>query len=243
MTAPVILNIGCGTRTSSHCTNIDWSPMLRLRASRLGRWLGPLMLSGERLAGFEAMSGNVVVHDIRRGIPADDGSADAVYHSHVLEHLDRAMVPGFLSEIRRVLKHGGIHRVVVPDFELSCRRYVEHCSNCTVRGECSREHEQYIEAIIEQMVRREAFGTSQQGIVRRKVENLVLGDARQRGETHRWMYDRITLTDVLERAGFTGVTVVDEATSAIVAWDVVDLDRRADGEVYKPGSIYVEATR
>ena len=189
------------------------------------------------------MSGNVIVHDIRRGIPAGDGSADAVYHSHVLEHLDRTMVPGFFSEIRRVLKEGGVHRVVVPDFELACRRYVEHCSYCGINGECRGEHEEHIAAIIEQMVRHEAFGTSQQGLVRRKVENLVLGDARKRGETHRWMYDRVTLTGALERAGFTRVTVVDEATSAIVGWDVLDLDRRPDGEAYKPGSIYVEATR
>ena len=243
MTAPLILNIGCGTRTSPHCTNIDWSPMLRLRASRLGRYLAPLVLSGERLAGFEAMSGNVIVHDIRRGIPAEDGSADAVYHSHVLEHLDRAMVPSFFSEIRRVLKEGGVHRIVVPDFELACRKYVDHCSHCSASGECSSGHEEYIESIIEQMVRHEAFGTSQQGLVRRKLENLVLGDARKRGETHRWMYDRITLTGVLERAGFTRVTVVDEATSSIVGWDALDLDRQPNGEVYKPGSIYVEATR
>lgn len=246
MSTQHILNIGCGTRTSAHCINIDWSPALRLKASRLGKRIAPLVLSGDRLEKFEAMTGEVLVHDIRRGLPAEDGSADAVYHSHVLEHLDRSIVPSFLAEVRRVLRKGGVHRIVVPDFEKVCRRYVDHVDHvdrCLAVGGSSDEHESYIGAIIEQMVRGEAFGTSQQGLLRRKIENVALGDARKRGETHRWMYDRITLPLVLERQGFHSVTVVDESTSAIAGWESLDLDRGADGGEYIRGSLYVEALR
>jgi SAM-dependent methyltransferase len=189
------------------------------------------------------MTGEIVVHDLRRGLPADDGTVDAVYHSHVLEHLDRDIVPAFLTEVHRVLKRGGVHRVVVPDFETLCRRYLDHLTACMIIGESPDEHERYVAAIIEQMVRREASETSQQGPLRRKLENLALGDARKRGETHQWMYDRVTLPLVLERARFRDVTVVDETKSAIVGWDSVDLDRGPDGGEYKPCSLYVEALR
>ena len=223
--------------------NIDWSPVLRLKGSPLGKRLAPLVLSRARLRNFEAMTGEIVVHDIRRGLPANDGTVDAVYHSHVLEHLDREIVPAFLAEVHRVLKRGGVHRVVVPDFETLCRRYLDHLTNYMTIGGSPDDHERYVAAIIEQMVRREAFETSQQRPLRRKLENLALGDARKRGETHQWMYDRITLPLVLERAGFRDVTVVDETKSAIVEWDSLDLDRGPDGGEYKPGSLYVEALR
>ena len=223
--------------------NIDWSPVLRLKGSPLGKRLAPLVLSPARLINFEAMTGEIVVHDIRRGLPADDGTVDAVYHSHVLEHLDREIVPAFLAEVRRVLKRGGVHRVVVPDFERLCRRYLDHLTGYMITGGSADDHERYVAAIIEQMVRREAFETSQQRPLRRRLENLALGDARKRGETHQWMYDRVTLPLVLERAGFRDVTVVDETKSVIVDWDSIDLDRGPDGGEYKPGSLYVEALR
>jgi SAM-dependent methyltransferase len=243
MMRPLILNVGCGTRTSAYCTNIDWSPILRLKASRFGARMGPLLLKGNRLESYQSLAGEVVVHDIRRGLPAADQSVDAVYHSHVLEHLDRDLVPSFLSEVHRVLKPRGVHRIVVPDFETACRTYVNHLEDCVARGECSDQHESHIAAIIEQMVRREAFGTSQQSPIRRRIENVILGDARKRGETHQWMYDRVSLRLVLEREGFRRFVVVDKSTSAIPGWENIDLDRGPDGGEYKPGSLYVEAVR
>ena len=46
------------------------------------------------------------------------------------------------------------------------------------------QHDDYVGAIIEQCVRKEAAGTSKQKNVRRFIENIILGDARKRGETH-----------------------------------------------------------
>src|ERR1700761_5516850 len=111
---PTILNLGCGTRTSAIATNIDWSPYLRLRRSPTGRRLARLWLRGYRTTAFNGLAEDIVVHDLRRGIPAADATVDAVYHSHLLEHIDRDRVDGFLREVHRVLKPGGIHRIVVP---------------------------------------------------------------------------------------------------------------------------------
>ena len=62
--------------------------------------------------------------DLRRGIPLAPGSVDAVYLSHVLEHLSRSDAKAVLQDALRVLRKGGVIRVVVPDLELQCREYL-----------------------------------------------------------------------------------------------------------------------
>jgi SAM-dependent methyltransferase len=225
----VIYNLGCGTRAHPACVNVDWSIHLRLRKLHLA-WL-----AGDRAGKIRALPPDIVVHDLRKGIPAHDATADVVYHSHVLEHIDREAAPGFMAEIHRVLKPGGIQRVVVPDFEHLARRYVE-----AFGGE---GHEARVADMIEQIVRREAAGTASQRTLRRRIENALLGDARKRGETHQWMYDRLTLGALLERSGFTAISVVDHSTSRIPGWNDLGLDAEPDGRPYKPDSLYMEARK
>ncbi len=91
------LNLGCGRRFHSGWVNIDLSSP------------GP----------------EVVQHDLRQGIPFPDQSCDAIYHSHLLEHIPQEEVLAFLKECQRVLKSRGVLRVVVPDLETICRLYLE----------------------------------------------------------------------------------------------------------------------
>lgn len=237
----LVLNLGCGYQTSERCTNIDWSVPIRLKGSALGRKLAPLVLDGERKRAYDAISGEVLRHDLRKGIPFGDGAADAVYHSHLLEHLDREAVPGFLAEVKRVLKPGGIHRIVVPDLETDARAYVASLDAALAGTSSAEEHEQAVRVLIEQMVRREAYWTAQRTGVRRKVENAVLGDARKRGETHQWMWDRVSLPAELLAAGFTDPQVLTNTQSQIPDWRSYGLDETPEGAEYKPGSLYVEA--
>jgi SAM-dependent methyltransferase len=229
------LNLGCGTRTSAQAVNIDFSIHARLHR-RLPDKLAPLIFRGERLERFRAIKGDIRVHDLRKGIPAEDGTVDAVYHSHVLEHIDREAVPAFFAEVRRVLRRGGIHRVVVPDLEWHVRKYLETLQT----GDA---HDSSVAALYEQSVRREAAGSRAQRPLRRKAENLLLGDARRRGETHQWMWDRVNLAAALEEAGFVGMQLMDYDRSNIPGWSEIDLDRSATGGTYKGGSIYMEAER
>lgn len=236
-----VLNLGCGYATSVRCINIDWSVPVRLRSSRLGRRLARIILTGERRTAYEAMQGEVRPHDLRKGIPFDDSTVDAVYHSHLLEHLDRNLVPGFLAEVRRVLRPGGIHRIVVPDLERQARIYIQSLEAVLDGRLPAADHEESVYWLIEQSVRREAFGTSQHTGIRRFMENLLLGDARDRGETHQWMWDRVSLPHELVLAGFREPQVVSNTESRIPDWKGFMLDETADGQEYKPGSMYVEA--
>lgn len=238
----IIVNLGCGNKTHPDCVNIDWSIYARIKRNPVGRRIAPVIFNGVRLAQFSCLDDNVVVHDLRKGIPLADASATAVYHSHVLEHVDREAVPTFFAEIRRVLQPGGVHRIVVPDLEAYARQYLASLEHGVDDVVARAHHDAVVSQMLLQMVRREADGTSKQRPARRWLENLVLGDARRRGETHMWMWDRVNLPQALETAGFTDVRIVDYQTSRVPGWDALGLDRDATTE-YKPESLYVEAFR
>jgi predicted SAM-dependent methyltransferase len=91
------LNVGCGSRYHADWCNID------------------LVASGKEVIEF----------DIRRGLPFDDNTFDAVYHSHVLEHLTPEQGERLVRECGRVLAPGGILRIVVPDLERITALYLK----------------------------------------------------------------------------------------------------------------------
>lgn len=241
----IILNLGCGNKVSLRpgVTNIDWSIFLRAKKIRVLSALVPLFVSGDRLRQFKALGDNIMVHNLAKGIPFDSNSVDVVYHSHMFEHLDKDVAYKFLAETMRVLKPGGICRIAVPDMEKCCREYLSHFGNCEIGGAEAEQHDRYIAAIIEQCVRREARGTSLQNPLKRYIENVMLGDARRRGETHQWMYDRINLPTLLLKAGFRNPQVMHYNSSKIANWDSYGLDLDQDGKEYRPGSLYVEADK
>lgn len=240
-----ILNLGCGAKTSNEpeVINIDWSIHLRVKKNKILAPLVPIFFNGERLERFRQLPDNIMVHNLAKGIPFASESVDVVYHSHMLEHLDRDVARDFLLEVKRVLKPGGIQRIVVPDMEWACRRYIEHFSACEGSIQEAKLHEDYMAKFLDQCVRREAFGTSQQGPVRRFIENIVLGDARKRGETHQWMYDRVSLSTKLIELGYTATHIHDMHTSHIPDWSKYGLDVDAEGNPRNGWSLYVEAVK
>jgi predicted SAM-dependent methyltransferase len=90
------LNLGCGKRTHHEWTNVD----------------------------FVATTPDVVAANLTEGVPFADGSFDAVYHSHVLEHFSKNQAPAFLQECFRVLRPQGVIRIAVPDLEQIVRSYI-----------------------------------------------------------------------------------------------------------------------
>jgi SAM-dependent methyltransferase len=248
------LNLGCGTKTSPGCINIDWSPHLRIARNPILYWLAQRILSGERLRHLEQLKCSIKIHDLRKGIPFPDNVVDAVYHSHLLEHIDRHISRDsqdlkndpaieFVKECRRVLRPGGILRVVVPNFEELCRRYLADLARCEVEMSKPGEHDQAVFDVIGQEVMKEAPGSSRQAPLLRRLENLILGDARRRGQTHQWEYDRINIAELLRHAGFELIHFVDYETSRIPDWNALGLDSTDGGGEYRGGSLYVEAVK
>lgn len=82
-----LVNLGCGRTIHSEWVNLDVEP----HGHGVRRW------------------------DVRKALPFPDDSVDMVYHSHLLEHLPSEEGGRLLRECFRILRHGGIVRVAVPD--------------------------------------------------------------------------------------------------------------------------------
>ena len=117
----ILLNLGCGPNVEmSRWTDIDGSWNLRVQTSWWGRpFVG--LLAGR--SGYRWPS-HVKWMDITKGLPFADVSADAVYASHVLEHLYREDAIALLSECHRILKPEGVIRLVLPDLRHMAARYL-----------------------------------------------------------------------------------------------------------------------
>jgi predicted SAM-dependent methyltransferase len=74
---------------------------------------------------LEDLPGVDVVADIGQRLPFEDGAAELVYASHLLEHFPTEEVPQLLAEWRRVLRPGGTLLVAVPDLEVVASMMVE----------------------------------------------------------------------------------------------------------------------
>ena len=93
-----LLNLGCGSNYHKEWLNIDF------------------------------ISNNKIVkeYNLLNGIPYEDNQIDVVYHSHVLEHFSKEDGVNFIKECHRVLKKGGIIRIVVPDLETIAQEYLRN---------------------------------------------------------------------------------------------------------------------
>jgi hypothetical protein len=117
---------------------------------------------------------------------------------------------------------------------------IERCDAEPARAE---HHDEVIAGFLEQSVRRHAAATAHHRPWRRRLEETLLGDARRRGETHQWMYDRVNLGWALKKAGFHGARTLRYDESGIPAWAQFQLDSDAAGGPRMPGSLYMECIK
>jgi len=115
------LNIGAGFTYLEGFTNVDvckeykvaWFPFKRLL----------YRISGTRKhhsyeAFHRVLKSKPIHHDVRKPLPFENESIEEIYTSHLLEHLVYADGCKFLRECMRVLKRGGVLRIVTPDFDI-----------------------------------------------------------------------------------------------------------------------------
>jgi predicted SAM-dependent methyltransferase len=66
------------------------------------------------------------VYDCRKELPFTTGSVRGIFCEHFFEHLDYTEeVPFFLNECHRVLKNGGVLRLILPDVGRYLQAYIE----------------------------------------------------------------------------------------------------------------------
>lgn len=95
----VYVNCGCGNR---FCTDKEWVNI-----------------------DFNSMDKSVKSINILKGLPFDDNSVDAIFSSCMLEHFTKEQAERHLKECFRILRKGGVCRIVVPDLEDVCKEYLK----------------------------------------------------------------------------------------------------------------------
>jgi predicted SAM-dependent methyltransferase len=126
---PVKVNLGCGLQVARGWVNVDGS--LNSLVASSPRWMVSLAYKFSGARQFysreyfcDTLQNNFFVHhNLHHGIPLDDRTADFVYSSHFLEHLDRIHARKLLEDCFRVLKEKGVLRIAVPDLEYAWEMY------------------------------------------------------------------------------------------------------------------------
>lgn len=157
-----LLNIGCGTSYHPEWVNIDVEPA----------------------------SKEILCHDAATPLPFEDGCFDVCYCSHVLEHLSRDEARQLVVEIHRVLKPGGVIRLVVPDLEGIVRAYLytlEHVLSTTEGDELS--YDWIVLELLDQMVRSASEGEMGPFIKKCPLEARAFISARIGKEANRFWVD------------------------------------------------------
>lgn len=178
MKSPLYVQFGCGLSAPPSWENFDASPTLR--AQRIPGF-GALI---RRSARYPVFPDNVRFGDIVAGLPVEAGTCDAIYCSHVLEHLALGDLRIALKNTFGYLRPGGVFRLVVPDLARLCRDYLDSADDGAALDFMEHAH----------------LGSKERergvsGLLRSWLGNSV----------HLWMWDYKALSRELRSAGFSGI--------------------------------------
>jgi predicted SAM-dependent methyltransferase len=189
----VRLNLGAGHERHSGWINYD-----RSRAPLITRW--PILRILATLAHRAGLIGpgllrwdpRTRIHDLTKGIPHPSNSVDMIYSSHMLEHLRPSQAQFVLDDCHRVLKPGGVLRLVVPDLNEAAQAYLRRDL------EYFPSHTSLIaDAFMESI----SSPTRRENIVRRLASRMLRTD----DGGHKWMYDAESLIARLRSVGFVDI--------------------------------------
>jgi predicted SAM-dependent methyltransferase len=84
---------------------------------------GPLVVPGCINIDFFGVPGIDYGADLRRPLKIADCTVDGIFSEHTIEHLTYAEAGRLLRECHRIMKPGGVIRIVLPDLALFIHRY------------------------------------------------------------------------------------------------------------------------
>jgi SAM-dependent methyltransferase len=210
MPAGLKLHLGCGHHVVEGWVNIDGA---------WGAWFGnhPVLATVARAlrVPVPAWPRGVRRNDLRRRLPFESHSAEAIYASHILEHLHLEDADRLLADCGRVLRPGGILRVVVPDLAAIVEEYLGRSPFATpIGGDTPGDR---------MNARLRGHEPRRPGLPRRLYD--VVADF----HTHKWMYDADSVVARLGRAGFPNAVARPYLDSGIPDIAAVEVPWRVCG--------------
>lgn len=262
---PKLLNLACGDQAHPEWTNVEfWPHCVRYRALIVGRLFRNLDATRTHLDGRGIP---VRFADLRDGIPYSDESFDVVYHSNFLEHLSPADAEQLLRECHRVLRPGGLLRVVVPDLEVQARAYLDALGDAKAgKTEAPDRHRWTVVELYDPVTRSELGGEMQAWMdagwpwepgrphdasgrpkpsPKTRLRWAVIGKPtpENTGELHRSAWDSYSIGRVLVEAGFREPVFLSPEESRIPGWERYRLDTGPAGRPRHFDCLYAEAVR
>ena len=206
MSTKKYVQYGCGLSAPKEWVNFDSSPTLRVQKTPL---LGFLLKKGLNTV----FPDNIKLGDIVKGLPVEDQSCDAVYCSHVLEHLSLADFRTALKNTYRILKPGGTFRLVMPDLEYQIGSYVANSNR--------KDPDAAIKFMRNTFM---AFEERPRGS--RALLEAIFGNAR-----HLWLWDKASTISELTKVGFKNMRECKFNDSADKMFLQVEDEERFQGAV------------
>lgn len=126
-----------------------------MKSSYINLACGPVFLENSNWINLDYVSSSKAVQkaNLLEKLPVKQETAELVYSSHFIEHIPYSKVKDFLNETLRILKPGGVLRVVLPDLEEMASNYV----TLRKQGEHKKANFLVLE-MIDQCVRNETGG-------------------------------------------------------------------------------------
>jgi len=125
----------------------------------------------------------IILHDLRDPLPYEDGTVEACFTCHTLEHLTYQEAGNLLLECRRVMKQCCQIRVIVPDLDFIVKMYCQ-----LTLGEIQR------------------FAPHPPKKWKRRIDWLLeMLYPQSENASHRYMYTDETITDLFKSVGFAKI--------------------------------------
>lgn len=216
------LNLGCGSVRPEGWINTDSSLNANMqRIPVLGKLFRNIM------GTVKYNDANITYMNLnKRWAAFDNDTVDVVYASHLFEHLSLKSADLFLKESLRCLKSGGVLRIVVPDLYKISKRYIEEYESGT-----KEDPTEFVMWAIN-MHREGQYGSNVNFVKR------IILDWQGYPHQHKFMYDDKSLSNKIEKAGFSDILSLSYGVSRYIS-DIKDVEGKTESYL----SAYIEAKK